>query len=1009
MSDCECRLSKVRLLLVIAAILAAAGCDRIAAWTNPQPTLPPLQAMNDLIRRGQWFEAWQYCDEVRTQHPDDAKVLAKIARVAHESEHFDEAATWLMAACQAESFADETRNSQAVVAAIAVGRLFDAIDSLTAAVAAQPEQLETRRLLFDLLIGTENRSTALQHGHYLIRKRRFDLELLMSQSNTEHRTLDSLPLEEMVKRNPSDKRPLIGNAKSAFDEGLYPEAIELLDQILALHENNVTAQVMLGQALAAAGKFERLDAWAIQRRLDSEREAGYWLAIGDWEQHRGNARPALRAYWEATRRDPDVLEAWVRLRNSINQTSEKVSDRESANHSLAEIDKRIELLSRLHQLKHRFVRTGSISRASAIEIVKTLANLGRLWEAEAWAAIALTFPEDPATNVAAARQEVVAQLSQDTPWQVIAGYGELQLDLSTIELPLIARSSLDSFPTDDLASRQQVDTNRLPAVVLTLDDEADKRGLHFFGRPGEWVFKPGVPFYQTLGCGGGAIDFDRDGWTDLYLITAGGTPPGEDSAANGLMRNVAGTFIDVTAQSQTGDRGFGHGVAVGDINEDGFCDLLVLNYGPNKVFINNGDGTFSNQTARWLDPHDSRWSTSAAIADLDADGIADVVIVNYCAGLEGVTKVCDDPQSSPGTVARSCSPLAFAAEADQFLQGQPDGSWVDRSESWVTIPSVVGRGLGITVGQFDQLPGIDLLIANDMTNNHYWSPRPGNEFGLVESAIPRGLAGNGRSLPQGSMGIATADMDRDGDIDFLISNFMGEYNTYHSQQQLGNWADLTTAAGLVADSLPLVGFGTHAIDVDNDGSLELVVANGHVENFEDISDDTKYAQPMQLFRQTEAGSFLSVADQVAGEYMSKLHVGRALWLLDANRDGRTDFAVTHQTEPVALVMNQTKTPFHFVDVRLVGRSCGRDAIGAVVEINTGDERWMATLTSGDGYLCSNDGVLHFGLGQTSGLLQVTVHWPSGESTIGELSVDAEWLIVEGSPPFALATFVVDSP
>ena len=576
----------------IISVLFASGCDRIAAWRDPLAGLTPIEAMNEQVRRGHWNEAWQYVKAVESQHSDDAKILTKLAKVAHESQHPTDAARLLIAACRAESFAEEKRNGQAFVAMIAVGRLYDGMNFLTEVVTKQPDQLESRRLLFDLLIGTENRHLAVPHGRYLIQKRRFDLELLMSLSNTERRTLDFAPLGEMVARNPSDKRPLIGAAKATFDKGLFVEAIKTSQQILASYPSDMPAQMLLGQALVSSGQYAELDSWSQALQGDYTSQDEYWLIVGDCALYRNETAHAARAFWEATRQDADRLQSWVRLRSVIPETKPSLNLSEE---TIAGIDQRIDRLSRLQEIKNRFAKNQSNSPAIAMELVSTLIDLGRLWEAEAWTAIALTFPADTAVDVPGKRLAIVAQLTLSTPWQLIDGHRELQLDLSRLELPKIAKAISDEAEIVDPTASE----NALPAITtsFSIQNEATERGLRFFGQTGEQVTGPGVPFYQTLGCGGGAVDYDLDGWTDLYLIAAGGTPPARDSEPNGLFRNVVGSFIDVTVVTETGDRGFGQGVAVGDLNEDGFADLLVLNYGPNRLLINQGDGTFSDQTA----------------------------------------------------------------------------------------------------------------------------------------------------------------------------------------------------------------------------------------------------------------------------------------------------------------------------------------------------------------------------------------------------------------------------
>jgi tetratricopeptide (TPR) repeat protein len=990
------RLRVIRLVFSVSALSLISACGRQEGPMSTDVVRQPLEAFREEASMGRWDEAWAYSNSVESQHGKDAEVLADLARVAYASKHPDDATRLLMAACRAENFEDEKRVGQAVVAATSIGKLFDAMDFLAEVVEAQPDQLDSRRLLFDLLIGVEDRIQALPHGRHLVNKRRFDFELLTAISNTEKRTIDAVPLLEMVKRNPSDKRPLIGEAKTAYDRGAFEEAIKVTKEILRTHPDDIRSAMLLGQALVSLGRYDELYPWAKSLRGAYQDHPSYWTIIGDWSTQREQNQEAARAYWEATKRDVDALANWVRFRKLIQQLPDSFTVPAA---TIVSVDQRIDQLSRFYQAKEQFTKTGNRSRRLVLEIAAALEPLGRLWEAEAWLALSLTLPEDATAAVSEKRSTIVAQLSKKTPWQVVDGHPELQLDLASLRLPeLENKGKAPAFAS----SRQNQPTGPAATTTFRLQNEAHERGLRFHGKTGDRVAGPGVPFYQTLGCGGGAIDYDLDGWVDIYLCAAGGTPPNSDSEPNCLMRNLNGKFTDVTNPTGTGDRGFGQGVAVGDLNEDGLADILVLNYGTNCVLINQGDGTFVNRTNQWLPDAIPAWASSGAIADVNSDGIADAIIVNYCAGLEPITKVCGDPKDAPGGIPRACSPLTFAGEQDLFLEGSPSGELRDRTTACGAVPNVVGRGLGITVGTFDAMPGLDVFIANDMTNNHFWSRGQSDSFSLIESSIPRGLAGDARSLPQGSMGIATADMDRDGDTDFYVTNFSSEYNSYHVQESPGIWRDQTTLANLSLPTLPMVGFGTQALDIDNDGTLELVVSNGHVDSYDDISKKSPYAQPMQVFRSVAKNQFESVGELIPSEYFQQSHVGRALWTVDVDRDGRLDLVVTHQTESVALLMNNTPPEGAFLNLRLVGVKSSRDAIGAVVKVKATDQFWTATLTSGSGYLSSNDRALCFGLGKGIEKVDVEVTWPSGtQEHFNGLDCNSSWLLIECRSPYDL--------
>jgi tetratricopeptide (TPR) repeat protein len=990
-----------RLLLVgLLVIMASVGCGRNGSTAGPQVAPPPqrpLRAMESEVRRGHWQKAAEYVDDVLQAHPDDPEVLSSVARVVFENGDRGRAAELLVQACRAESFANANRVQQAIVAMIGEGQFFDGLSFLEQAIDAHPDQSSTRRWLYDFYMGSEHRYAGLPHGRVLVRQRVFDIELLTTLSNTERRTQDAQPLTEMTARNPNDKRPLLGDAKTKFDAGDYDDCLKQIREIVAAHPDYLPAQALLGRTLATVRDFEGLAAW-----IESQSEAmsqiypEYWVAIGDWLREEGHASESARAYWEATQRDVDWMEPWSKLGAALEAAKESSSNEPSISLTEAErtgIRERTERLSRFNQLKSRFERTGMVSRATVIEMAQVLRELGRLWEAEAWASVALSLPEDESVDVTGARDSIVALLNSETPWQLRDGFPELLIDLQGIPLTHLSIDHTAPSPpaSDGSNSGQALSTD----VIYELTNEAGERGLSFFGRTGDRLDEPGIMLFQTLGCGGGTIDFDRDGWSDLYLAAAGGTPPDKDSASNSLMRNLGGRFADVTTASHSQEFGFTQGIAVGDVNEDGFADLLVLNYGPNTLFVNNGDGTFRDDSAL-LPNNGNQWSTCGAIADIDGDGINDVTIVNYCAGLEPITVGC--PSAETG-VTQSCSPMKFDAERDQFLQGDGRGGFVDRSESWQAIPTIPGRGLGIVAGSLDDSPGVDLFIANDMTNNHYWSGRKeADHFQLRESAMLRGLGTDDRALAQGSMGIATGDLDADGDVDFYVTNFDKEYNTLHVQRSGGLWQDETNRWGLATPTLPMVGFGAVAVDLDLDATLELVVTNGHVDIFSRDQTRSIYAQPLQVFRRNASMVFEQIPLQ--GEYGSTPHVGRALWTIDADRDARVDLAVTHQSEPGALLINRGPARGNWLELTLVGTQDSRDAIGAVAHVRIGDQTWMAPQLSGDGYQCSGERVLRFALGDAASdqSVTVTVTWPNGETDLIEgIHAEAAWMVVQGHP------------
>ena len=910
---------------------------------------------------------------------------ALMASVAHETGRSAAAAHFLACACRADRFANTPGVERAMIGMIEAGMLTEGMAFLEEALVARPDEQNVRRMLFDFYIGSEDRVRAMPLAKELVYARKFDIPLLIAVANTERRTDDPEPLKVVAARNPEDKRPLLGVAKVKFDTGKLEEAIEDLKAIVNAHHDYHPAQAILGRAYAAAGQLEDLEEWASRQAPGVQRYPAYWIALGDWAREKQQIPEAVRCFLEATRTsDPDSQLVWTRLATLIPQLEESEPIELSV---LQSVQARAKMLTRLSALEDRFDRTGRISREIVLDIAQTLRKLGRVWEAEAWLAVGTTLPEDDAIDLDSERADLAKSLRRKTPWQVTAAHPEFEIGLTNFPLPAIEQV-VRSGVRDDTVAESPVPPDLQGEVIAhwKMEDRAVERGLRFFGRTGEQLDQAGVRLFQTLGCGGGTIDFDRDGWPDLYLAAAGGTPPEKDSAPNELFRNLNGQFSAIGVNAGVGDEGFGQGVAVGDVNEDGFADLLVLNYGPNRLYLNQGDGTF-REAQLTSEPYDE-WSTSGAIADLDGDGLTDLFFVNYCAGLGPVIQSCE----------ATCSPMVFPAVKDRVVKGEPDGSFRDVSGDWLGEVNA-GRGLGLIVGNLDSSSGNEVFVANDMTSNHFYSRLSGTEkFALAESATLRGLGGDDRGLAQGSMGIAVADFGNDDDIDLYVTNFDGEYNTLHEQMSEGIWQDRTSALGLTRPTLPRVGFGVEAIDVDNSGRQALFILNGHVDIFSRGGERVTYAQPAQAFRVGESSTFQTVEVGSLGNYFSKPHVGRALWTVDANVDGRVDLVATHQTEPVALLMNESESSDGWLRVELVGTQSSRDAVGAKVTIeNASGERRHGFRVAGDGYQCSSDPILHFGLAWLDeNKFQVRVDWPSGAHEVFDVCSGESVVLVEGS-------------
>ncbi len=514
-------------------------------------------------------------------------------------------------------------------------------------------------------------------------------------------------------------------------------------------------------------------------------------------------------------------------------------------------------------------------------------------------------------------------------------------------------------------------------------------GIDFMYVPAPDDSTEGKRVVELTGGGVAALDYDADGWPDLFFTQGGLLPePGPDAPSDRLFRNVGGRFEDASAVAGLGSSDYGQGTAVGDYNGDGFADVYVCNLGVNRLFVNNGDGTFGDVTSAL--PHGlADWSTSAAMADLTGDGLPDLYVTNYLAGDDLFTAICQQDSNSP---PRICTPDEFDAAQDRLLVNLGDGRFADQTDSaGIVVPG--GKGLGVLVADFLDSGNLQVFVANDGVPNFFFVPQPGKSPLLVESAASLGLAMNGEGQAQACMGMAAGDADGDGRLDVFVTNFDRESNTLYRNGD-GLFEDASRPAGVREPSYRLLGFGTQFLDADLDGDEDLILTNGHVDDFSD--DGTPYRMRAQYLENRGRGVFVERFGAEAGEFFDQEHLGRGLCRLDFNRDGRPDAAITHLDTPAALLANRADPSGHFLKLRLVATVGARDAVGAVVTVTSGD--WSHTLqrVAGDGYQCANESVQMFGLGDRGQSVRLDVRWPDGSTqAFSEVAADADVVCVQG--------------
>ena len=438
---------------------------------------------------------------------------------------------------------------------------------------------------------------------------------------------------------------------------------------------------------------------------------------------------------------------------------------------------------------------------------------------------------------------------------------------------------------------------------------------------------------------------------------------------------------------------FSAGVAIGDYNNDGFSDVYVVCFGPNRLYLNQGDGTFVDVSeSSGLD--DPRWGTSGVFVDYDADGLLDVYTGNYGRWSLESNTFCGDRENG---LRMFCSPTTVPPDDDGLQRNMGDGTFTDVSEI-IEILGAKGRTQGVLAADLNGDAFTDLYVANDLNPNAVLINEEGRGFRNQAEVI--GAAYDRSGIAQAGMGVSTADVDRDGRFDLFVTNFENEHNAFYRQDEAGFYQDTSHLRGLATGGMSFIGWGTAFADFDLDGWHDVVVVNGHTDNnLHELGREGDYQQPPLLWHNRQ-GEFAEVGN-CAGDYFRSVHTGRGLALADLDNDVDWDVICCHQDAPPDLLVNDSKRPSDTsgaVQVRLVGRNCHREAIGAVVTIRNDDAIIVEQIVGGGSYLSSSQHVLTFAPGATSGSsTTLRVVWPGGQVSETELiRTDGRYVLTEPS-------------
>ena len=525
---------------------------------------------------------------------------------------------------------------------------------------------------------------------------------------------------------------------------------------------------------------------------------------------------------------------------------------------------------------------------------------------------------------------------------------------------------------------------------VTFVDRTDDAGIKFLHVNAATEEKYMV---ETMGSGGGFLDYDGDGDLDIYLLNGAPHEVAADKAAptNVLYRNDGvGRFTDTTALAGVGDTGFGMGMVAADYDNDGDLDLYVTNFGDNVFYRNNGDGTFTDIT-ELAGVATGGWSASAAFGDADGDGWLDLFVTRYVDFSVDNHKFCGNLAEN---IPAYCHPDVYNAEPSVLYRNQGDGTFTDvTAEAGMSTPGE-GKSLGVVWGDYDNDGDQDIYVANDSMRNFLFQNDGTGKFRDVTLLAGVGYSEDGQA--QAGMGADLGDFDGDGWLDIVVTNLDFEYNALYQGDASGIFSDVSYNSGLAEPSLNYVGFGTFFFDYDNDGWLDVFVATGHIiDNIAAFGGVSTYEEPNFLFRNNEDGTFEDVS-KTAGEAFTIADVARGAAAGDVDNDGDEDVLVTRCGQTAVLLENVGGNVNGWLALRLVGTESNRDGVGARVSVHFADRVVMKEVKAGSSYLSQSALELSFGLGDHEVAERVEIRWPSGTvETLEGVSVRSRLTVVEG--------------
>jgi len=526
---------------------------------------------------------------------------------------------------------------------------------------------------------------------------------------------------------------------------------------------------------------------------------------------------------------------------------------------------------------------------------------------------------------------------------------------------------------------------------IQFHDITQQAGIHFVHNNGAFG-KKYLP--ETMGSGVAFMDYDNDGWPDIFLVNGMDWPGhGQKHSTPKLYHNNHdGTFTDVTHKAGLDTEIFGMGVAVGDYDNDGFDDLFVTAYGQNRLFHNDGNGTFTDVTQKAGLQGPKEFSTSAAWVDYDKDGHLDLVVANYVQWSLETDLYC----TLDGQSKSYCTPESYKGTAVRLWHNRGNGTFEDVTQK-AGLGDATSKTLGVAVLDYDNDGWPDLLFSNDTQPNKLYRNNGNGTF--TEKAVVAGVAFSEDGVARAGMGVDAADYDHSGYPSVLITNFSNQMISLYHNEGKGLFVDEAARSEIGRATLLTLGFGCFFFDYDLDGWPDVLIANGHIDaDIQRVQANVKYAMPPHLFRNMGKGKFEEVTKSM-GTAFAAPRVGRGAAYADINNDGRLDLLLSSNAGPVYLFRNEAQgaaAANRSLRIKLMGTKSNRDGIGAVVKLSAGGDPQTQMLRSGSSYLSASELVLTFGLFQRDKADAIEIRWPSGQiDRLSSVPAGATITVTEG--------------